>query len=166
MGYEGGHNTRSRLLAIQNETSCLVTTFVYIFDWFSIVFSFGNNIMSIFCCFIQTWQWEAGALAVMLVWLELTMILRRLPGIGIYIVMFVGIFYTFVKVALSLLCALFGFAVCFFMLLGDQVSGNYMIEPSQRAQTALRGVVALRYQHYHNKMPQLHLYATLSELYD
>ena len=71
---------------------------------------------------LQTWQWEAGALAVLLSWLELTMIMRRIKDIGIYIVMYVHIIHTFVKVALSLIFALFGFAFCFHMLLANQVN--------------------------------------------
>ena len=38
--------------------------------------------------FREVWQWEVGAIAVFLAWLELVLIIRKLPRFGIYVVMF------------------------------------------------------------------------------
>ena len=50
------------------------------------------------------------------------MIMRKLSWIGIYIVMFVQIVKTFLKVVLSLAFAVIGFALSFHMLLENMVS--------------------------------------------
>ena len=70
----------------------------------------------------QPWQWEAGAVAIIFTWLELTMLMRKLNWIGIYIVMFVQIVRTFLKVVLSLAFAVIGFGISFYMLLENTVS--------------------------------------------
>ena len=48
--------------------------------------------------------------------------MRKQSWIGIYIVMFVNIVYTFVKVVWSLAFAIIGFAISFHMLLENTVS--------------------------------------------
>ena len=50
------------------------------------------------------------------------MLMRKLNWIGIYIVMFVQIVKTFLKVVLSLAFAVIGFGISFHMLLENTVS--------------------------------------------
>ena len=85
----------------------------------SIIFvsQFGSN-----CWCPSTWQWQLGAIAVFLAWINLILFLKRVPLLGIYVLMFNSILYTFLKFALiaALFVAAFGFA--FYMILYKAVS--------------------------------------------
>ena len=85
----------------------------------SIIFAshFGTN-----CWCPTNWQWQLGAIAVFLAWINLILFLKRVPLLGIYVLMFNSILYTFLKFALiaALFVAAFGFA--FYMILYKAVS--------------------------------------------
>ena len=78
---------------------------------------FGSN-----CWCPTNWQWQLGAIAVFLAWINLILFLKRVPLLGIYVLMFNSILYTFLKFALiaALFVAAFGFA--FYMILYKAVS--------------------------------------------
>lgn len=72
--------------------------------------------------YLQPWQWETGAVAVFLAWMELILIIRKLPRFGIYVVMFTHILNTFVQFFVVFFLFLVGFAISFYMLLANHVS--------------------------------------------
>ncbi len=74
------------------------------------------------------WQWQLGAFSITASWLGLLSNIRKLPGLGIYVVMFTDVLLTFLK--LSLLIALFimAFSMGFHCLLADQVIINTILE--------------------------------------
>lgn len=45
--------------------------------------------VDVIICF-KPWQWQCGAVAVFLAWINLILFLRKFPQFGIYIVMFTG----------------------------------------------------------------------------
>ena len=45
----------------------------------------------------QVWQWQIGAIAVFLAWIDLILFFAKFPRIGIYSLIFVKIISTFVK---------------------------------------------------------------------
>ena len=63
----------------------------------SIIFvsHFGHN------CWCQiNWQWQLGAIGVFLSWINFILFLKRVPLLGIYVLMFSSILWTFLKFAL------------------------------------------------------------------
>lgn len=95
----------------------------YFLDWvnyleiilflFSILFAFVF-LTDCFCPF--NWQWELGAIAVFLSWIDLVIIIRKLPVTGIYVVMFMNIFYIFLKLAFLAILLILAFGFSFFMI--------------------------------------------------
>ena len=81
---------------------------------FSIVFvsQFGSN-----CWCPTNWQWQLGAIAVFLAWINLILFLKRLPLLGIYVLMFNTILYTFLKFALIAFLFVVAFCISFYMIL-------------------------------------------------
>ena len=98
----------------------------YLLDWINYleIILFVCSILFIFVffndCLCPTfWQWQIGAFAVFLAWIALVIIVRKLPLIGIYVVMFMDIFYTFWKMALLALLLILSFSFSFYMLFND-----------------------------------------------
>lgn len=82
--------------------------------------------------FREVWQWEVGAIAVFLAWLELVLIIRKLPRFGIYVVMFTHILSTFLQFFIVFILFLVGFALSFYMVLQNQVSLSALFILSHR----------------------------------
>ena len=61
-------------------------------------------------------QWEFGTVSVFLGWIILTLFVDKLPGTGIYVVMFTSIFKTFVKTIVLSLLLITSFGLAFYML--------------------------------------------------
>ena len=72
----------------------------------SIIFS---SIFDTPCLCIPDWQWQIGVVTIFAGWVSLLFYLRRVPILGIYIVMFFNI----CKNSLKVLVVLFGLAVGF-----------------------------------------------------
>ncbi|KAF6035909.1 hypothetical protein EB796_005785 [Bugula neritina] len=68
----------------------------------------------------EPWQWQTGTVAVFLAWMELILIIRKLPRFGIYVVMFTHILATFMQFFIVFFLFLIGFAISFYMLLSNQ----------------------------------------------
>ncbi|XP_067947890.1 transient receptor potential cation channel subfamily A member 1 homolog isoform X2 [Watersipora subatra] len=68
----------------------------------------------------EQWQYETGTVAVFLAWMELILIIRKLPRFGIYVVMFTHILSTFMQFFIVFFLFLVGFAISFNMLLSNQ----------------------------------------------
>ena len=67
------------------------------------------------------WQHSCGSSAVLLSWFVYLLFIRQMPKFGMYILMFAHILKTFMEFLFILLIFLFGFALTFMMLLGNQV---------------------------------------------
>ena len=114
---------------------CVMTGYRYFLDFenyievlaylSSIIFvsHFGTN-----CWCPTNWQWQLGALGVFLAWINLILFLKRVPLLGIYVLMFNAILHTFLKFALIALLFVVAFGIAFYMLLYKAVSQFVCIE--------------------------------------
>ena len=85
----------------------------------SIIFvsHFGTN-----CWCPANWQWQLGALGVFLAWINLILFLKRMPLLGIYVLMLNTILHTFLKFALIAFLFVVAFGIAFNMILYKAVS--------------------------------------------
>jgi hypothetical protein len=67
------------------------------------------------------WQWQLGAFSITASWLSLLLNIRKLPFLGIYIVMFTDVLQTFLKLSLVIGLFVIAFALGFHCLLAEQV---------------------------------------------
>lgn len=67
------------------------------------------------------WQWQMGAIAIFLAWLNLVLFIRKVPRFGIYVVMFTDVLYTFVQFFPVFFLFIVAFALAFFALLQNQI---------------------------------------------
>ncbi|XP_071497815.1 transient receptor potential cation channel subfamily A member 1-like [Diadema antillarum] len=67
-----------------------------------------------------TWQWQCGAVAVFLAWINLILYIRRFSVLGIYVIMFTEILRTFMQFVLILVLFVVAFALAFYTLLMNQ----------------------------------------------
>ena len=71
-------------------------------------------------------QWTAGIVGLLLCYFNLTLSLRRLGGLGLYVTMYVEVLFTFIKVISTFLIALTGYSLAFYILLKEQVSTVFL----------------------------------------
>lgn len=64
---------------------------------------------------------EVGAFAVFLSWMGLLLFIQKIPHLGIFVVMFTDILKTFAQFFLVFVFFILGFALAFYILLGNQV---------------------------------------------
>ena len=74
------------------------------------------------CWCADTVTWQIGAVACVLAWFNLVLILQRLPFTAIPINMMINITISFISIALLPLLLIFTFALPFYMLLAVPVS--------------------------------------------
>ena len=98
----------------------------YLFDWLNYleVILYGSTIVFIFiflepCYCPRSWQWQIGAVVVFLAWIDLISRIRKLPLTGIYVLMFINIFYSFWKMAILSILLILSFSFSFYMLFND-----------------------------------------------
>ena len=104
---------------------------------FSIIFviQFGTN-----CWCPTNWQWQLGAFGVFLAWINLILFLKRVPLLGIYVLMFNTILYTFLKFVVIAFLFVVAFCISFYMILYKAVvvSGSiFAYAQNELKQTAL-----------------------------
>ena len=105
--------TRYRyLLSFENYIELLTYATSIIF-----VSQFGTN-----CWCPTNWQWQLGAIGVFLAWINLILFVKRVPLLGIYVLMFNSILYTFVKFAMIAILFVVAFCIAFYMILYKAVS--------------------------------------------
>ena len=68
------------------------------------------------CLCPESWQWQLGALALFIAWLDMILFLKRLPLTGIYVVMFVDIFWSLMKIIFLSILFVVSFGLAFYML--------------------------------------------------
>ena len=94
----------------------------YFFDWVNWIECLLFSLAIIFAWVFNTqclcplrWQWQIGAIAVFLAWIDLIIIFRKLPLTGIFVVMFLDIFYTFLKMIILSFLLVIAFSLSFYM---------------------------------------------------
>jgi len=70
----------------------------------------------------KSWQWQYGALTLLCAWLDLVLFLKKFHLTGIYVLMFVDILSTFIKMVLLSALFVISFALTFFMIFYRPVS--------------------------------------------
>ena len=96
--------------------------FLHFPNWIEIsLFLFSILFVWVFhtdCLCPKKWQWEIGAIAVFLAWIELVLFVRRFPltSTGIYIVMFFDIIATFRKLVVFALLLVLAFSFSLYMV--------------------------------------------------
>ena len=68
------------------------------------------------------WQWQLGAIGVFLSWINFILFLKRVPLLGIYVLMFSSILWTFLKFALIAFLFVVAFCISFYMIMYKAVS--------------------------------------------
>ena len=94
------------------EWICYVTAILFVYDFTACQDETGMRL---------NWQWQVGAISVTMSWLNLLSNVRKLPFLGIYVVMFTDVLQTFSRFAI--ICGLFlvAFALGFHALFAEQV---------------------------------------------
>ena len=94
------------------EWVCYVTAILFVYDFTACQDETGMRL---------NWQWQVGAISVTMSWLNLLSNVRKLPFLGIYVVMFTDVLQTFSRFAI--ICGLFlvAFALGFHALFAEQV---------------------------------------------
>jgi transient receptor potential cation channel subfamily A protein 1 len=67
------------------------------------------------CLCPLTWQWQIGVVAVFLSWFDLIIFISKFPLTGIYVLMFVKILYTFLKMLILSVLLVFAFGLTFYL---------------------------------------------------
>ena len=67
------------------------------------------------CLCPSAWQWQIGVVAVFLGWIVLIFFISKFPHIGIYVLMFANVFYTFLKVLLLSVLLVLAFGLAFYL---------------------------------------------------
>ena len=65
-----------------------------------------------------------GAVSIFLAWLNLVLFIQKFPQLGIYVVMFTDVLYTFAQFFLVFFLFIIAFALAFYAVLQDQVSDH------------------------------------------
>ena len=109
----------------------------YLLDWvnwleiplylFSIIFTF---VFATPCLCVYSWQWQIGVIAVFLGWIMLISFLRKWSLTGVYVLMFVNIIFSFLKIAFLAMLLVIAFALAFYMLLFEPDEMVSDIEPA------------------------------------
>ena len=78
----------------------------------SIIFVWGFHID---CLCPLTWQWQIGVVAVFFGWIDLIVFISKFPLTGIYVLIFVKILYTFLKVLILSILLVVAFGLTFYL---------------------------------------------------
>ena len=74
------------------------------------------------CLCPHPWQWEFGAVTMLIAWLNFVYVLKAFPLIGVYVLMFILILRTVLKMILVPTLFVVSFGLTFYMLLFRPVS--------------------------------------------
>ena len=86
-----------------------------------------SRIVPYFYTFVYTQgiQWQLGAVAIFLAWIDLVLFIRKVPRFGIYVVMFTDVFNTFMKFSFVFLLFIIAFGLSFHVLMANQVNNIF-----------------------------------------
>ncbi|XP_065282386.1 transient receptor potential cation channel subfamily A member 1 homolog [Dermacentor albipictus] len=107
------YNTRWNYLDLENlsEWSCYVCSLLFVFNFTDCSAATGVP---------EPWQWHLGVVSVFLSWALLVIYIRKLPFLGIYVVMFTNVLSTFCQFFMVFFLFIVAFALTFFALLQNQ----------------------------------------------
>ena len=74
------------------------------------------------CQCTEPWQWEFGAVTLLIAWLNLVLFLKKFPLTGVYVLMFTHILTTILKILLLPILFVISFGLTFYMLFFRPVS--------------------------------------------
>uniref|UniRef100_A0A8C1IM47 Ion transport domain-containing protein n=1 Tax=Cyprinus carpio TaxID=7962 RepID=A0A8C1IM47_CYPCA len=119
------------------------TDFSNLADWCAAI---SSLVFVIPMCFNleNTWQWEAGAFAILTSWIGFLLYFQRFERIGIYVVMFGGIVRTLVCIMILFIFLLLAFGLAFYALMLHQ--DEFSSISLALAQTFVMTVGELNYQ--------------------
>ncbi|CAJ0566672.1 unnamed protein product, partial [Mesorhabditis spiculigera] len=66
------------------------------------------------------WQWMLATLGTFLAWINLLLLIRKLPRFGIFVLMFVDVFKTFTRFALIFFLFITAFSITFFLMMQNR----------------------------------------------
>ena len=73
------------------------------------------------------WQWQVGVVSIFLGWITLLLFIQKFPSIGIYVLMFLSICYTFLKAVILFALLVLAFSLTFYMVFYEpQFQVSYM----------------------------------------
>ena len=94
----------------------------YVLDWVNWIeiVLFISSIIYVWvfhadCLCPLTWQWQVGVVAVFLSWIDLIVFISKFPLTGIYVLMFVKILYTFLKMLILSVLLVLAFGLTFYL---------------------------------------------------
>ena len=90
---------------------CYITSLLVVIDFGSCESTTGLR---------TSWQWPLGAVCITITWLNLLSLIRKLPFLGIYVVMFTDVLQTFLRVSGVVLLFVTAFSLGFSALLENQ----------------------------------------------
>ena len=71
------------------------------------------------CPSVFPWQWQVGVVAVFLAWCDFIVFTSKFKFVGIYVLMFIEICKTFLKLVLLLMLLIITFGITFYMIFSD-----------------------------------------------
>ena len=114
--------------AIHHSTALLSYFAKIVLYIFSLLFAF---VYVADCKCVALWQWQCGILAVFLSWINLLIAVAKFPLTGIYVLMLIRVFYTFLKVVLLSALLVIAFGTSFYMAFREPaILVSYMYEES------------------------------------
>ena len=69
-----------------------------------------------------SWQWQFGAVILLVAWLNLVLFLKKFPLTGVYVLMFMDILFTILKIILLPALFVVSFGLTFYMIFYRPVS--------------------------------------------
>jgi len=70
----------------------------------------------------ESWHWQFGAFTLLLAWLDLVLFLKKFPPTGVYVLMFLDILHTFLKMIMLPTLFVISFGLTFYMIFFQPVS--------------------------------------------
>ncbi|CAN7938240.1 unnamed protein product [Ixodes hexagonus] len=107
------YNTRWNYLDLENlsEWSCYVCSLLFVTNFTDCSYSTGVP---------EPWQWQLGVVSVFLSWVLLVIYIRKLPFLGIYVVMFTSVLSTFSQFFMVFFLFIVAFALAFLAVFQKQ----------------------------------------------
>uniref|UniRef100_V5GH75 Putative transient receptor potential cation channel subfamily protein a member 1 n=1 Tax=Ixodes ricinus TaxID=34613 RepID=V5GH75_IXORI len=107
------YNTRWNYLDLENlsEWSCYVCSLLFVTNFTDCSYSTGVP---------EPWQWQLGVVSVFLSWVLLVIYIRKLPFLGIYVVMFTSVLSTFSQFFMVFFLFIVAFALAFLAVFQNQ----------------------------------------------
>lgn len=112
------------------EWSCYITALLLVIDFSECSFQTGLR---------EPWQWQIGAIAIFLAWINLVLFISKFPYLGLYVVMFFDVLTTFCKVCVVFFFFIIAFAFGFHTVLYYQEPFNSAAKSIVRTMVMMLG---------------------------